>query len=271
MDTLAFELITLISFFACTDGGQTACALSLVSKHIRAASRPARFYSVALVSSPAQLAQFLKCYEAERERSPNVIVPRVRHLCLSLFGDGLDTSGASTQPAANAPPTTASASTLALAGQPTSRAEFLAAMQRRAQHWRSTQHTLDDQYNNVVPALIHAVAADVESLALVQAQWRSTSVVRCCFPRLRELSLVGGDPGFLPLRSIEDGSRPFPALERLHHIFAFASRDVDFTQWARHAPNVTHLRVSRLDYDPPIAVESFKQVLLGECVDSGSS
>ena len=51
MDKLAVELITLISFFACTDGGATGRSLALVSKRINYASRPARFYSVSLVDS----------------------------------------------------------------------------------------------------------------------------------------------------------------------------------------------------------------------------
>ena len=38
LDKLAVELLTLIAFYACTDGGPTGCALALVSKRVRAAS-----------------------------------------------------------------------------------------------------------------------------------------------------------------------------------------------------------------------------------------
>ena len=59
LDKLAVELLTHISFFACTDGGQTGCNLALVSKRIHYASRPARFYSVQLLDPPLQIEKFL--------------------------------------------------------------------------------------------------------------------------------------------------------------------------------------------------------------------
>ena len=260
MDKLPVELLTLIAFFACTDGGPTGCALALVSKHVRAAARPARFFSVCIFGSPIRIEQFLLCYQAERTRAVEGL-PRVRHLCLSLFGKGLETPdgpspsqampsvGPSSQPAPCAAP------------PPASRAEFFAAMQRRTQQWRSAQDALDEQYNRVVPALIRAVAPDVRTLALVQAQWRSASVVRCAFPSLRELTLVGGDPSFLPFAFAPAGRPLYPALLRLHHILAFVGRDVDFTQWAQHAPNLTHLRVSRLGAQPRITLDTLDQVV----------
>ncbi len=261
------ELLTLIAFFACTDGGPTGCTLALVSKRIRAASRPARFYSVALFGSPEKIEQFLTCYEAERARATEAL-PRVRHLCLSLFGKGLDTSGGSSTP----PPMASSRAVPGplSAGQPMSRAEFFAAMQRRTQHWRSTQDNLDEHYNRVVPTLIRAVAADVKTLALIQAQWRCASVVRCAFPSLRELTVVGGDPTFLPFAFVPSGRPLYPALKRLHHILAFVQKDVDMLNWAKHAPNVTHLRVSRVDYHPRITVDSLNEVISKSCRLSSS-
>ncbi|KAI0820183.1 hypothetical protein BC628DRAFT_921057 [Trametes gibbosa] len=255
MDKLAVELLTLIFFYACTDGGQTGCSLSLVSRRIRDASRPARFYSVSLMTSPTQIEQFLECLQNERARSREMM-PRVRHLCLSLFGKGLDTSST------RAGPSTPSPSILcAPAGAPTSRAEFLASLQRRTRQWRSAQDNLDEQYGRAIPALIRTIAPDVYTLAFLQAQWRSTSVVRCTFPRLRELTLVGGDPSFLPFAFVSDDRPLYPALKRLHHILAWVGKEVDFMKWAIHAPNVTHLRVSRLDYHPRITVESLDQAI----------
>ena len=263
MEKLAVELLTLIAFFACTDGGQTGCSLALVSKRIHAASRPARFCSVALFGSPEKIEQFLNCYQKERANATEGI-PRVRHLCLSLFGTGLDTtgsSGAPPPPSAPGPsggvPGPGSLST----GMPQSRAEFLATMQRRTQHWRTTQDNLDDHYSRVVPTLIRTVAADVQTIALVQAQWRSQTVVRCYFPCLRELTVVGGDPSFLPFAFLPSSRPIYPALKRLHHILAFVGKDVDMLQWANHAPNITHLRMSRLDYHPQITVDSLNEVI----------
>ena len=247
MDKLAVELLTLISFFACTDGGRTGCSLALVSKRMNYASRPARFYSVSLINSATQIEQFLACYEAERARAKDMI-PRVRHLCVSLFGKGLDASNASSA---------------AMQGPPKSRAEFLAWSQRRAQTWRSAQDNMDEQFNRVIPALMRAVSPDLRSLALMQAQWRSAMVVRCTFPCLEELNLVGGDPSFMPFEFLPSDRPVYPALKRLHHIFSLVNKDVDFLKWAQHAPNLTHLRVSRLDHHPRVTVDSLEHVMGG--------
>ncbi|KAI0636392.1 hypothetical protein C8Q77DRAFT_1051140 [Trametes polyzona] len=261
MEKLAVELLTIIFFYACTDGGKTGCSLSLVSRRIQQVSRPARFYTVSLMVSPTQVEQFLDCLQKERDRSVEML-PRVRHLCLSLFGKGLDTSrtGSSSAPGR--------ATTPSPMGAPTSRLEFLASLQRRTQQWRSGQDSLDEQYGRVVPALIRAIAPDVYTFAFLQAQWRSTSVVRVSFPRLRELTLVGGDPSFLPFAFLPNDKPVYPALQRLHHILAWVGKDVDYTQWAVHAPNVTHLRVSRLDYHPRITVETLEQVISDNEPDS---
>ncbi|KAI0362645.1 hypothetical protein OH77DRAFT_1515840 [Trametes cingulata] len=243
MDKLAIELLTLISFYACTDGGYTGCSLSLVCRRIRDASRLARFYSVSLVTSPAQVEQFVTCLQKERVRSPHML-PRVRHLILSLFGQGLETRPSTVPPR-----------------QPTSRAEFLASLNRRTQHWRTAQENLDGQYEHTIPNLIRAVAPDLHTFSLIQAQWRSSSIVRCSFPLLRELTLCGGDPSFLPLASFANDQSLYPSLTRLHHILAWTGREVDFMQWAKHAPRLTHLRVSRLDHLPPITVDTLDQVI----------
>ncbi|KAH9852765.1 hypothetical protein C2E23DRAFT_859750 [Lenzites betulinus] len=252
MDRLAVELLNHIFFYACTDGGQTGCSLALVSKRIRAISRPARFYSVALFSSPAKIEQFLQAYHQERARSLDML-PRVRHLWLSYDENGSGDSGMPT----NAPPALA-------AKHPTSRAEFLALLQRRTQHWRSAQVNLDEQYNRVIPMLIREVAPDLHSLALNQSRWRSTTVVRCFFPRLRELTCIGGDPSFLPFGAVDPDGRCaplYPSLQRLHHILTPTCKVVNFINWGRHAPALTHLRVSRLDFSPRSTLETLEHVI----------
>ena len=124
---------------------------------------------------------------------------------------------------------------------------------------QSGQESLDEQYNRVMPTLIRTVAPDLRSLALMQAQWRSSTVVRCTFPCLEEFTLVGGDPSFLPFDFIPSDKPLYPALKRLHHIQSFVNKDVDFRKWATHAPNLTHLRASRLDYYPRVTVDSLVQ------------
>lgn len=248
MNKLAVELLTHISYFACTDGGKTGCSLSLVSKHIHYASRPARFYSVSLIKSAAQIELFLQTYQRERRRSTDTI-PRVRHLCLSFFGRGITT-------APPAPPTPSS--------KPTSREEFLASQKSRAQFWRTAQFWLDEQYNRVVPELVRIIAPDLETLALIQTQWRCSTAVKCHFPRLRELTLVGGDPTFIPFSTALDDRPLYPALQRLHHVPSLVNRGIDFFLWAKHAPNLTHLRLSRMGAYPEVTVNTLTQIM-SEC------
>ncbi|PIL24417.1 hypothetical protein GSI_14171 [Ganoderma sinense ZZ0214-1] len=261
LDKLAVELIAHISFYACTDGGPTGCALSLVSKRIRAASRPARFFSVSLTTeSSAQLKQFLACYQAECARATDAL-PRVQHLCISLFGREQGDAPAYPMAHGAVPPVQIQARPAAQPA-PTSRAEFLARMQRQTQQWRSAQDRLDEGFSHVVPALIRAVAPDLRSLTFVQARWRVTgSVPQCCFAHLRELTLVGGDMTFLPFALARDGRPQFPSLRRLHHNLAFAGAGLSFLEWAAHAPNLTHLRVSRLDSHPRVIVDTLDQVI----------
>lgn len=75
MDRCPAELHLKIFLFACTDGGRTGCALSLVSHHIHATSAPARFHTVVLHGVP-RMRSFLSMLEA---KTPSIAV---RHLLL---------------------------------------------------------------------------------------------------------------------------------------------------------------------------------------------
>ncbi|KAI0672781.1 hypothetical protein C8Q78DRAFT_969874 [Trametes maxima] len=246
MDQLAVELLNQIFLYACTDGGQTGCALSLVSKRVRTVSRSARFHSIALFSSPEKIELFLRIYQQERACAFDML-PRVRHLWLSYDENGRKGSGVP-EPSSSTKP-------------PSSRAEFLALLQQRAQRWCTAQENLDEQYNRVIPALIRVVAPDLYTLALNQSRWRGTRVVQCHFPRLQELTLVGGDPSFLPFSAVEDDVVLYPSLRRLHHILTPICKDVNFVNWAQHATGLTHLRVSRLDVCPRTTSETLEQVI----------
>jgi hypothetical protein len=76
MDNCSIELLQKIFSYACTDGGRTGCALSLVSHWIRAVATPVRFQTVSL-TNVSQMRLFLSMLEA----MPNP--PRVSHLFLS--------------------------------------------------------------------------------------------------------------------------------------------------------------------------------------------
>ena len=90
LEDLPFELLEYIFRLACADGGQTGCSLSLVSKHIRAASHSSRFNSVALrYGVRSQLDQFVATYERVCEEAVMQDAPRphVRHMALVLIVD----------------------------------------------------------------------------------------------------------------------------------------------------------------------------------------
>ena len=120
---------------------------------------------------------------------------------------------------------------------------------------------MDEQYNKLIPELFRAIAPHLETLALIQTQWRCSTFLDCQFPRLQELTLIGGDPSFLPFHRVR-GDRPvYPALLRLHHVPSLVNREIDFNQWARHAPNLTHLRVSRMGAYPEVTVNSLIAIM----------
>ncbi|KAI0778852.1 hypothetical protein BD413DRAFT_609409 [Trametes elegans] len=79
MDKLPAELLSHIFRLASTDGGQTACALSLVCRHVRAVAQLHYFYTVALTGEARALERFLATHAA-----PARPAPRVRHLFLAL-------------------------------------------------------------------------------------------------------------------------------------------------------------------------------------------
>ncbi|KAI1788377.1 hypothetical protein LXA43DRAFT_1025567 [Ganoderma leucocontextum] len=88
MDSLPVELLTPICFLSCTDGGPTACSVSLVSRRMHAVSRPARYHSVAF-SGPRILSavpHFLARLKEEHEdRKRAEAASRVRHLFVSVL------------------------------------------------------------------------------------------------------------------------------------------------------------------------------------------
>ena len=82
MENLPSELWTSIFALACTDGGLTGCAISLVSRYFRLAVLPVQLHSVALVSTK-QTTKFADIVEA---KAPEEC--RVRHLFISRLGEG---------------------------------------------------------------------------------------------------------------------------------------------------------------------------------------
>jgi hypothetical protein len=83
MERFPPELLLKIFSLACTDGGPTGCSLSLVSRHIRDVSAPARLHSVALRGLPR-----MRLFAALLEQNPKHA--RVEHLFLTDNGGRKD-------------------------------------------------------------------------------------------------------------------------------------------------------------------------------------
>ena len=230
MEHLPVELITQVAFLACRDGGCTGASLSLVSKNIRDACHPARFYTVSLASCPERFSLFMETHQAQLNRLPDT-TPRVRHLFLSL---------------------------LPIEGEPMYRIPALpySEMFRAYDKYLASLRQLGETYGAGLCDVVLALAPDLETLAFVRGQWKGVDKLHISFPRLRELTLVDSCPEFLPIEDVPLEQAPiFPALERLHTVEHFYARPMDFRQWAPHAPALTHLRCSGLHYhNSPTAV-----------------
>lgn len=224
MDNLALELLEHIFTLACTDGGCTGCAPSLVSTHIRAASRTARFYSIALTSgSPEQIANFIACFIPATSAFAGCL-PRVRHLCLTLDTRtrGREQEGGTVLKA------TPIVRTLFRAVAPGLRS--LALVVRGELAWIDVFAQLGVEF----PAL--------EELTY-ESQWVQDDE--------SEDEDEVGEQEVLGERS---DIQLFPHLARLHLV---ADAVMDLASWATHAPCLTHLCISKLgfqDYDTVRAV-----------------
>ncbi|KAI0672779.1 hypothetical protein C8Q78DRAFT_679087 [Trametes maxima] len=204
MEYLAVELLTSIFSLACTDGGRTACSLSLVCKHIREVARPFRFNIVALTGgAPHKLQAFFN--DLERESNTSRAGARVRHLFLHT-----DLSKARTQ-----------------SGGPG----------RPHKNAKESETIILEQYYKVVLSILRAVAPHLETLVLLPYPY--TDMLReISFPFLRDLTLQTND------RHLDigptDGSPAYPSLRRLHLLSGGFNVDL----WAHHSPSLTHLRIS---------------------------
>lgn len=232
---LPTEVLEQIFLFACTDGGHTGCSLSLVSRHIRAVSRTARFHSISLLSrSGGALQHFLRCFEAARAvaRHEGAPTPGIRHLCVASTPGSLTPSGSDCSP-----PQAYCGPELQLLRQ---------CLQEK--DWRERSAGAVDVYHAAVDTLLRMVAGDLETLCLftgadqegIREEAQAPHIGCCSFPRLRELSISGDRPDYaLPV-----GTGPhYPAMTRLH-IATNTTRNVDFRRWVSEAPRLSSLRVT---------------------------
>ena len=225
MDHLPSELLEAIFTLSCTDGGRTGCSLAVVSRHIRAAARTARFHSIILQSgSASQLHRFLSLLTAERAVD-TPLKPRLKHLYVSSPKSDKD--------------------------------NFLRPFCRQYVGGRRPRQVEDqaEEYSQErlafiknLSLLLRTISAEVETLCLAQSGdgYRWTTEIPFPVPEaecgeftvLRELTVVGGGMTFSNAPTKD--KVVYPSLARLHLVTA-ATR---LGRWAERAPNITHLCVS---------------------------
>ena len=249
MESLAVELLERIFLFACTDGGYTGCSLSLVSKHIREASRGARFHSVSLMeSSTCQLTEFLACFRAERTRAlAQGVTLRVRHLCIS----GCES------PEIRFRPKPEEQAPLRVGGGGMSSAPcWMNAAMSRMDVGPDQQQAFDD----AIASILAIVSPDLCTLSVCHG-WATFAKHFCMpsldagidgasvdFQELEELTLAGMEWNFRTNHGMFGApTAALPRLRRLHITDVGATgRYIDLTVWSARAPRLTHLRLTNM-------------------------
>ncbi|KAI8982802.1 hypothetical protein BD414DRAFT_381634, partial [Trametes punicea] len=211
METLPVELLAEIFTLAFTDGGHTACSVSLVNRRLYEACRPFRFQTVALDGSTPKVERFLATFEKERTELEPSTTLKVRQLYLDasrLYG----------------------------------RIDFASSWYHTLLRNDASEEEGEfapqpcDKQPSAVASVLDMVSPHLEMLALHTPIFCS-AIESISFPRLRELTIRCSALNFTPA----EGSAPlYPALKRLH-IIEFP---VALHAWGFNAPNLTHLRVS---------------------------
>lgn len=234
LEDLPFKIIELIFRLACTDGGHNGCALSQVSKQIRAISLSTRFYSVCILSgSTSRLKRFATtfqavCHEAAIQNMPH---PAVRHLCIS---------SALNYETANMNRNKVYIEYSSFGGGPTVRDCF------------EYHHA---EYRDALATLFRRVGtSQMESLMIVgdmslQGDGDPSLFLECLdgFPNLRELTLLGSRrPPFKRTQStISSTAHDQPLYPALKRLLVVPRNDigVGFKWWAKNAPRIEELHI----------------------------
>ncbi|KAL1942737.1 hypothetical protein VTO73DRAFT_4977 [Trametes versicolor] len=255
LDRLPYDLWHIIFQLACNDGGRMGCALALTSKACRRASASARLHSVRLLSL-RHVRNFLICLERIRRATGED--PPVRHLLFSLLPDTCD-----------APVRVWRTNWTDYARNERA---MLTQLINEHREWNAKKTAWNRAFVLHVSALLARVAATLRTLVVLQSRDVRLPLVRCRLPALRELTLLGDDrmfvrvprPGVLIPREGDDSDfalydvllpsadgpegAPFPALRRLHLVYAWPKLhpwEDTLPRWAALAPAVTHLRISQ--------------------------
>ncbi|KAI0633774.1 hypothetical protein C8Q77DRAFT_1057523 [Trametes polyzona] len=226
MESLPLETLQRIFELSSTDGGYTACSLSLTSRDVRAAARTTRFHTVSLVASPRRLISFAELYERVYDID-GADKPRIAHLHITF-----------PRIRAHSP----------FEGQWGGHAR---GRRSSSECVHGTDPTTSNGYLSAVHTVFHLAAPDLVTLA-IQSGFTSGGSLEVPladqpFPKLRELTVVGvRNP-----HSIVDFNTTalpvFPALTHLHIVPGHAHCELYLPFWSVVAPGVTHMRVTGLD------------------------
>ncbi|KAI0633762.1 hypothetical protein C8Q77DRAFT_1157926 [Trametes polyzona] len=270
MDTLPVETVRHIFKLACTDGGPTGNALSLTSKGIRAASRPIRFHSLALIANPRRLRAFITLYARECAALLED-KPRIHHLHLTFPNIYRNELEPRYRRSLSPPPRRRRNHESGLSQSQTE--ESPSSGQRddvleEIDDWRLRGAPISEAYEEYLAdarMLFDLVATDVRTL-VIQAGFTYGGELTDlhCIERpltaLRELTFVSVEhPCALFQRSGSNSDGPgttvdtplFPSLTHLRILHLFwpgSSREYNLPQWARHAPRVWHLHLTGLGF-----------------------
>lgn len=231
MGTLPLETLQQIFKLACTDGGYTGHALSLVSKGIRAAARAARFHSISLIASPHHLQLFVALYE--RECDPALgDKPRIQHLHVAF-----PVTEHEPQEGTSRNGTAVSYASISIANYP--------------------GPTTYEDYLSEAQTLFRLITPDLVTL-VVQCGFSIAGdldlpIIEHPFPQLLEVTFVGvAQP--LTLISRTDGTTAAPLFPAVTHLYIAPPflcstwhSGLSLPFWSTHAPFATHLGVSCAD------------------------
>ncbi|KAH9858628.1 hypothetical protein C2E23DRAFT_11176 [Lenzites betulinus] len=258
MEAIPQELVERIFEHACTDGGDTGCALALVSKHVRAMARTTRFHSVALVETPRCFQKFVALYMRECDPAKGD-KPRIRHL-LMYIPQPPYTHNPSGHVPTQLPGTTSERRKPRL----WSKLKQMLPGRSDAKRFSFDAKSYFSEYLEATKTLFHLAAPDLVTLAVqidfytaVCGHPSSFPIIERPFPFLREATFVGVDLRVLiseeladalaerPIRPVSATLRPiFPALTHLslaRPVGLFSRFPPAPKFWPTAAPRVTHL------------------------------
>ncbi|KIP05297.1 hypothetical protein PHLGIDRAFT_490904 [Phlebiopsis gigantea 11061_1 CR5-6] len=230
MDRFPLELLQMIAVEACVDGGPTGCALSIVSRHVRNATAPARYRTVALVGQ-ASIASFAQLIEKR------AALIQVHHLLVTV--ESLPDNDANSK-------------------------DSKADDQDSADG--ADDGPVDELDEDIIEAsvmtILRAAASSLKTLFLHidEHVFDMPQALALRYPLLEDLSVTQFNPNCI---ADDSGSPGFPQLKRLYSAYASRGYSRHNTLWHRlsvHTPRLETLRLSGFSYT--IQVPEFLRVLL---------